>query len=525
MLLLPLAAHAQYFDGLPPATLPLGLSNIIAICQGGTVGIPGTCVTGQTPLSALFPGGTGFLPIIYQVTNPLTGGSGTSTNTLNQLTITGAPNANLWDGLDRLIYNGTGGTGQHVARYAQTQRYNFAAGGATDNPQLWGMVSEMDDFTGQPSAATNANLSMEFDLTGHNIDNGTVGTPGNRQALSVVIEPAADNGNFFEAGTGISIQTTPGAYTKSPLRIAGPVTNAGIDLRSIVFYGVGSTQVTVTAPVSASVTVPVSNVMPFTSDRFGRDINLGSFTTTVTFSDGQTATETAYAVIGSGPTPTGTITLSAPITEASGNHVGNTSNGIWLPTGLPIAFDTGGVTSISSNGSTVTLNAPNTALSGALAVKSNGGIMVGTGAAAFGGLDAGGLVFTFGLPLRNPGFAAASLPSIPNGDNGSMVWCNNCTNLNEFTAGHGVLLTLGTDGSYRTPWGKAPSTTGSNLTLAEPLVLPVYTVGTLPTCNSGIANSMAAVSDATTPTYNGALTGSGAVHVPVFCDGSVWTSH
>jgi len=33
------------------------------------------------------------------------------------------------------------------------------------------------------------------------------------------------------------------------------------------------------------------------------------------------------------------------------------------------------------------------------------------------------------------------------------------------------------------------------------------------------------VSDATTPTYNGALTGGGAVYVPVFCNGSAWVSH
>jgi hypothetical protein len=55
--------------------------------------------------------------------------------------------------------------------------------------------------------------------------------------------------------------------------------------------------------------------------------------------------------------------------------------------------------------------------------------------------------------------------------------------------------------------------------------LPVYTVATLPTCNSTIHYSMAAVSDATTPSYNGSLTGGSTVKVPVFCDGSSWTSH
>jgi hypothetical protein len=53
-----------------------------------------------------------------------------------------------------------------------------------------------------------------------------------------------------------------------------------------------------------------------------------------------------------------------------------------------------------------------------------------------------------------------------------------------------------------------------------------YTVATLPACNAntaGIDNFY--VTDATAPTYNGALTGGGAVIVPVFCSGTAWTSH
>jgi hypothetical protein len=46
-----------------------------------------------------------------------------------------------------------------------------------------------------------------------------------------------------------------------------------------------------------------------------------------------------------------------------------------------------------------------------------------------------------------------------------------------------------------------------------------------PTCNAntkGIGTYY--VTDATTPTYNGALTGGGAVAVKVFCNGTSWTS-
>ncbi len=56
------------------------------------------------------------------------------------------------------------------------------------------------------------------------------------------------------------------------------------------------------------------------------------------------------------------------------------------------------------------------------------------------------------------------------------------------------------------------------------VILKNYTVATLPSCSSN-TYGFAAVSDATAPTYNGALTGGGAVKVPVFCDGTSWTSH
>ena len=55
--------------------------------------------------------------------------------------------------------------------------------------------------------------------------------------------------------------------------------------------------------------------------------------------------------------------------------------------------------------------------------------------------------------------------------------------------------------------------------------IPIATVATLPACATGNKGLMYAVSDATAPTYNGALTGGGTVTVPVFCDGTTWTSH
>ena len=60
---------------------------------------------------------------------------------------------------------------------------------------------------------------------------------------------------------------------------------------------------------------------------------------------------------------------------------------------------------------------------------------------------------------------------------------------------------------------------GSNNPTPAPL-----TVATLPTCNSAAKGAKNIVSDATSPTYLGALTGSGAVVAPVVCNGSAWVS-
>jgi len=353
------------------------------------------------------------------------GGSTGAVYGLNRrtLTLTGAPNAYFWTSTNILNFSGTGGTGQHVAGVNQTNRYNYAAGGSAANPQLWASVSEFNDFTGQPSSATNAELSHEFDLRGHNVDDAN-----NRQSLSVVVSPALDNGNFFEANTAIGMTATSGAYLKSFFGGGGPYTVAAADFRYMASYAKNTSSLstptypTVTSAVSASTTIPVSNVMPFTSDIYRRDIDKG-FSNNVYFSDGQSAVETAYAITGTGATPSGTITVSSPITLASGITIYNNSRTIWLFTGAQIALDTAGSTQLSSDGSMITATA------------------------------SGGFLSTGGVKLA------------------------------------------------------------------------VKTVGTLPTCNSGNAGLMLAVSDAASPTYNGSLTGGGSTEIPTFCNGSAWTAH
>lgn len=89
----------------------------------------------------------------------------------------------------------------------------------------------------------------------------------------------------------------------------------------------------------------------------------------------------------------------------------------------------------------------------------------------------------------------------------------------------------GTSAAKITASGAAPTLqlTGVTSQLAvsntQATGLAPFTVATLPTCNSTLKGGMAYVTDATAPTYNATLTGGGAVVVPVFCNGSAWTSH
>lgn len=67
--------------------------------------------------------------------------------------------------------------------------------------------------------------------------------------------------------------------------------------------------------------------------------------------------------------------------------------------------------------------------------------------------------------------------------------------------------------------------TGAVMSVSGPVQLPNYTVATLPACAAATAFSMAVVTDANSPTYNGALTGGGTTKIPVFCSGSAWSAH
>ena len=311
--------------------------------------------SGTTGMTVVTPLSQNTMPSVNQVDNSLsigvTGGTDGSVHSAdhNLITLYGAPNANFWTVLDGMTFSGSGGTGQHLAHYDQTLRYGIG-------PQLWAAAAEMTDFTNKPSSQTGANLTYEMDLTGHQLDDAE-----SRQVLSGVIRPATDSTTFVEATAGYNLTVNAGAYARHFYSGGGAYTSSAIDLRYAAPFNLGATSLSgvtfpvTTAVVSNSVTVPVSNVMPFTSDTFGRELNSNHSTNTV-YINGAAYTEVGYAVTGTGPTPAGTLTLSTAVTlSTSGVQVANTSAAIWLATGQPINLDTNGATGITSNGSTVTV--------------------------------------------------------------------------------------------------------------------------------------------------------------------------
>jgi len=76
-------------------------------------------------------------------------------------------------------------------------------------------------------------------------------------------------------------------------------------------------------------------------------------------------------------------------------------------------------------------------------------------------------------------------------------------------------------------YGYEPGAAGFNTAFSAKQDWPMQplTVSALPPCNSALYGQWYIATDATSPTYNGALTGGGTVKVPVLCNGVAWTSH
>lgn len=140
-----------------------------------------------------------------------------------------------------------------------------------------------------------------------------------------------------------------------------------------------------------------------------------------------------------------------------------------------------------------------------LNVAAPGTISVGSGSTTSAGLIAGyhgasgyGAIWSTGVTPSTTNYSLVT--------NGAISAQNGSTSSNLNVAGNAIL-----------------ETSSTLITGNVPIKLKGYTVATLPA--AGTAGRLAYVTDATAPTYNGALVGGGAVVVPVFDNGTAWVSH
>lgn len=139
--------------------------------------------------------------------------------------ITGAPNAYIFNLTAVADYAGTGGNGELVPIYAQGIRRTQHSGGATNNPQIWAGVFECIDFTNTDSAQTNNMSGLEIDMTCGNTDSANT-----RRALGIYLNHANAGDATPVCGTGIHLAANLGSYN-TPIKIQTPFNIAAIDLR------------------------------------------------------------------------------------------------------------------------------------------------------------------------------------------------------------------------------------------------------------------------------------------------------
>jgi hypothetical protein len=162
--------------------------------------------------------------------NPnVSGGSGIVSTLRVNTEITGAPTYGFWGILSQLSYNGsgtTGGSGGHVPVYGQGVRGNFNAGGAPNNPQIWGGVFESHDTTGQPSSVTNAQVGLEVDIICNGADDAA-----NRIGLVIVAGQHNPNGAPAQVAYGLSLHCNINTSLVRGFNMNFPYSQAGIDFR------------------------------------------------------------------------------------------------------------------------------------------------------------------------------------------------------------------------------------------------------------------------------------------------------
>lgn len=403
LLLLPVAARAQYWDGLPVASA-VSPNDIMVVCQGGTPGKPGTCITKQTPVSS----------IPFNIPNPVfSQGQSTAPLTADQAQLTvGLNNPSLT--ANQILQDAIGCSGA--------------------------ICANADALRGIATAVSGSTIVNTTGLSGYVLNqNATTGNGQNSVALFGVGISAVNNAETWGVNTVVTDNTSQavssgtGRFLLSELdyNVTSPSTQvAGLNLTGAwLAQSAGANGFSVLSPDATG------------AFRFGWNNGFSC-------SNGAVASNGSCILIGTAGNPATANQPSARLTMEWTNGsaaaefyetqviggILTTTGGLALPAGSGVAIDNQNMISVNSS------------------------------ADAF----------------------IASGSSIPT-----------------------VVIGNGT----------------ASIVMEGPVLLIQKTVATLPACGPLLNGALVEVLDAVSPTYNGALTGGGAVAVPAFCNGTFWLTH